>query len=233
MTEALCAEIKTLQLIEPFRIAHGTSASRQVLRLRWGSAVGEAPFVTYYGENPEETLRWLQAQVWHGSPAPRHGPRGGLLALDLLWHDAIGKQRGVPLGKLLGLDAAQAPLGCRSFSIPDELAAFGDKVRETSRQFRVLKLKLGSGNIDFDEAIVARAYEMTLPSAKIMVDVNGGWRVAEAATIIPRLARYGLALIEQPIHHEGGVEAWRELRAALPCAVPPLFADESAQGADD
>ena len=229
----LCAELRTLRLIEPFRIAHGTSAERTVLRVRHGDAVGEAPFVPYYKEEPSATLRWLQGLGWNGGPAPAEGPRAGRLALDLLWHDIIGKQRGESLGAMWRLDAAKSPPGCRSFSIPSDLDSFAEKIHRVSLQFRVLKLKLGSGNIDFDEAIVAKACEAA-PHARIMADVNGGWSVAEAAKLIPILARRGLKLIEQPVHHDGGVEVWRELRKAIPssCSIP-LYADESTQKADD
>lgn len=228
----LRVELRTLRLTEPFRIAHGTSDERTVLRVRQGDAVGEAPFVPYYKEDPADTLRWLQGLAWKGGPAPAQGPRAGRLALDLLWHDIVGKQRGESLGAMWHLDAAQSPPGCRSFSIPADLDSFAENVREVSRQFHVLKLKLGSGNVDFDEAIVARAREVA-PDAIIMADANGGWSVAEAAKLIPSLARRGLALIEQPVHHDGGVEPWRELRAALPSCMVPLFADEGAQNADD
>ncbi len=228
----LRAELRTLRLTEPFRIAHGTSAERTVLRVRYGDAVGEAPFVPYYKEDPPDTLRWLQSLAWTGGPAPAQGPRAGRLALDLLWHDIIGRQRFESLGAMWRLDAAKSPLGCRSFSIPIDLDSFAEKVREVSRQFRVLKLKVGSGNCDFDEAIVARACEAA-PQATIMADANGGWSVAEAARLIPLLARRGIKLIEQPVHHDGGVEAWRELRAAMPICPVPLYADESTQKADD
>lgn len=228
----LRAELKTLRLNEPFRIAHGTSNERTVLRVHHGDAVGEAPFVPYYKEDPTETLRWLQSLAWSGGPAPAVGPRAGRLALDLLWHDIIGKQRGESLGAMWRLDAAQSPPGCRSFCIPIDLDAFAEKIRSVSRQFRVLKLKLGSGNCDFDEAIVATACEAA-PHATIMADVNGGWSVAEAARLILLLAKLGLKLIEQPVHHDGGVEAWRELRAAMPACPIPLYADESTQTADD
>ncbi len=228
----LRAELRTLRLTEPFRIAHGTSAERTVLRVRYGDAVGEAPFVPYYKEDPSETLRWLQSLAWKGGPAPAQGPRAGRLALDLLWHDIIGKQRGESLSAMWRMDAAKPPPGCRSFSIPFDLDTFAERVIEVSRQFRVLKLKVGSGNVDFDEAIVARACEAA-PDAIIFADANGGWSVAEAARLIPLLARHGLKLIEQPVHHDGGVEAWRELRAALPVCPVPLFADESTQKADD
>lgn len=232
MESPLQVELKTLKLREPFRIAHGTSDERMVLRLRCGAAVGEAPFVPYFEECAEDTLAWIQHLAWQGGPPPDRGPRAGRLALDILWHDIVGRQRGQTLAEMWGLDTASLPPGCRSFGIPADLDEFAEKVRVTNRQFHVLKLKLGGGNTSFDEAIVARACEAA-PDAVIFADANGGWSAGEAARLIPLLARRGLKFIEQPVHHEGGIEVWKELRAALPACVVPLFADESVQDADD
>lgn len=232
METPLQVELKTLRLREPFRIAHGTSDERIVLRLRSGTAVGEAPFVPYYGERVDETLRWLEDLAWRGGSPPAEGPKAGRLALDLLWHDIAGRRRGQTLGEMWRLGTSHVPPGCCSFGIPADLDDFSEKVRVTSRQFRVLKLKLGSGNGSFDEAIAARACEAA-PHAIIFADANGGWSVGEAARLIPRLARRGLKFIEQPVHHEGGVGAWRELRSALPACPLPLYADESVWQADD
>ena len=74
----LRAELRTLRLTEPFRIAHGTSAERTVLRLHQGDAVGEAPFVPYYKEDTSDTLRWLQNLAWSGGPAPAQGPHSAM-----------------------------------------------------------------------------------------------------------------------------------------------------------
>lgn len=229
---SLQVEIKALELVEPFRIAHGTSSGREVLRLHWRGAVGEAPFVPYYPDRPEETLRWLQTLSWDGGTVPRQGPRAGRLALDLLRHDAIGKERQQPLWQLWGLKADRAIAGCRSLSIPTDLDVFAEKVHEISRQFPVLKLKVGSGNADLDEAIMQLARE-TAPQATIFADANGGWSVADAVRLIPAAGKWGLSFVEQPVHHAGGVEAWRELRAALPSCPLPLYADESVQNPDD
>lgn len=229
---SLQVEIKTLKLAEPFRIAHGTSSERQVLRLDWRGAVGEAPFVPYYPDRPGETLRWLQSLQWNGQSVPASGPPVGRLALDLLWHDAIGKERQQPLWQLWGLRTDKPIAGCRSLSIPTDLEAFAEKVREISRQFTVLKLKVGSGNPDLDEAIMQRAREAA-PQATIFADANGGWSVKDAAKLIPAAGMYGLSFLEQPVHHAGGVDAWRELRSALPSCPLPLYADESAQKPDD
>lgn len=234
----LDVRLQTLHLTEPFRIAHGTSSTRQVVRVFADGAVGEAPFVPYYGDDPEETVSWLRALEQPFEPLPREGPRAGLLALDLLHRDREGKRRGVTLADLLETSLAaeakqDSPISaCRSFSIPTDLPAFQDQVRETARQFRVLKLKLGSGNIDFDEAIVAKAREAA-PAAEILADVNGGWSVADTLKTLRRLRRWRPVLVEQPVHHGDGLEPWRELKAKIPSDVPPLFADESAQTAGD
>jgi len=227
----LHSEIKTLQLNEPFRIAHGTSATRQVLRVSDGTHVTEAPFVPYYGEDPTQTLAILNQAV-----LPEKLPRTAALALNLLRHDIIDHATGQKLsaqalGKL-GPSNRSAPPGCRSFSIPDDLDVFADKVSSIAKQFRVLKLKLGSGDLGLDLATVSVA-RYAAPEAALILDVNGGWGMHEAALMIKKLSHYSPALIEQPIHHRLGVEAWEELRASIPGNSPPLFADESVQTAAD
>lgn len=224
--------LKTLHLVEPFRIAHGTSATRQVLRITEGKHAAEAPFVPYYGENPLETLALLQQPV-----LPEKLPRTAALALNLLRHDIIGHATGKSL-----MSVAQAQLGaavgaggipgCRSFSIPTDLALFEQKVADIARQFRVLKLKLGSGDLGLDIATVSVARNAA-PEAELILDVNGGWDLAEAALMIEKLSYYSPALIEQPIHHRHGPDAWAELRSSLPGNAPLLFADESVQNAAD
>ena len=224
-------EIKTLHLIEPFRIAHGTSATRQVLRASNGELVTEAPFVPYYGEDPELTLAVLNQPV-----LPVALPRTASLALNLLRHDNIGHKTGRPLAgyaqSILGAPVHPPPPGCRSFSIPADLDLFADKVRTIAQQFSVLKLKLGSGDLGLDIATVSVARHAA-PDAQLLLDVNGGWDMAEAPLMIEKLTEYHPALIEQPIHHRLGVEGWEELRALLPGNPPPIFADESVQTVED
>ncbi len=220
-------ELKTLHLTEPFRIAHGSSTSRQVLRLHERGAVGEAPFVPYLHANPEDTMAWLEGNRGvEGSQAAR-------LALDLLQLDQGGQPLWRSAEKILGQgkpwDAIRA---CRSLGIPTDLAAFALRVRETARQFGVLKLKLGSGDLDHDESIVATA-RAEAPHATLFADVNGGWSVGDTVSMMTRLQRFGLVLIEQPVHHEWGIGAWAELKARSPAAAPPVFADESARNSED
>lgn len=221
------AELKTLHLSEPFRIAHGASSVRQVLRLHEGGAVGEAPFPPYYQELPSDAMAWLEG-TRKGAPSP-----AGRLALDLLRLD----QGGEPLGKQAEMILGEGKpwegiYACRSLGIPQDLQEFSRQVAEISRQFRVLKLKLGSGDPDYDEAIVATA-RAAAQHVELFADVNGGWSVDEAAEMLTRLRPHGLLLVEQPIHHRFGIEAWAELKSKSAADALPVYADESARDAAD
>ncbi|TDU72808.1 L-alanine-DL-glutamate epimerase-like enolase superfamily enzyme [Prosthecobacter fusiformis] len=220
-------ELKTLHLTEPFRIAHGSSSTRQVVRVHGNGAIGEAPFVPYYGESPEATVTWLNGT--HDQP----GTRSGSLALDL-WHlDQTRVPMWQSVEKILGPGKPWEQIyACRSLGIPTDLAAFAERVRETARQFRVLKLKLGSGDLDHDTAIVVTARDAA-PHATLFADVNGGWSVDQTVQMLGRLSPHGLVLLEQPVHHHLGIEAWVELKAKAPAHSLPLYADESAQNAAD
>jgi len=222
-------ELKTLHLTTPFRIAHGASSTRQVVRVKENGSVGEAPFVPYYHEDIPSTLQWLVRQ--QDLPPSR----AASLALDLLRLDQQCRREGVRPSALVpdSLLKKTGPLpACRSFSIPTDLHDFTALVTETARQFRVLKLKLGSGDLEHDRAVVKTAREAA-PGAKIIADVNGGWSVPETMTMLPWLETHGLSLLEQPFHHDQGLEAWQELhRLRQESGMAnrlPVYADESAQ----
>jgi L-Ala-D/L-Glu epimerase len=112
------AELKTLRLTEPFRIAHGESQERQVVRVlarRDGiEAVGEAPFVPYYKDDPDETLTWLRGLENPLVEHPKEGPRVAMLALDLLRLDMLGKTAGKPIGQLWRRRQVAGPLAFQS-----------------------------------------------------------------------------------------------------------------------
>ena len=235
------SQLNTLKLIEPFRIAHGASAERLVLRVSGEAdgirAIGEAPFVPYYQDDPAEILRWFSAHAsldFRQSP-PVDAPRLVQLALELLRGDWMGKKNGATLGEELGEiqpSAAGSISGCRSFSIPTDMSRFEGQIKQTSEQFKVLKLKLGCGDLAWDEQIVQVA-RSAAPEAVLFADVNGGWSLEQSIQMIRRLERWNLAFIEQPIHHQNGVVGWRSLRKELGVTAMKLVADESSQTLED
>ena len=225
------ARLQTLQLREPFRIAHGVSTERKVVRVVKGGAVGEAPFVPYYQDDPDETLKSLGGIKCLDDVLPKGASRAARLALSMLQHDAAARHADLPLWQHLELPDPRGRDACRSIGIPTSLATFRARIGDITRQFHMLKLKLGSGDLEHDAAIVAAAREVA-PYAVLTADVNGGWTPAEAALMIPRLQAFRLALLEQPVSHKLGLEGWRELRERMPGTSMPLFADESVQNVE-
>lgn len=225
---ALEASLHALQLKEPFRIAHGTSRTRTVLRIRRGDALAEAPFVPYYPETPEESLAWIRSRPEDTAVPPADCPRSVRLALDLLHLDWEGKRMGKSLSQLLNIPVALPRPACRSLSIPGNLDAFRRKILGVCEQFSILKLKLGSGSITHDRRIVEVAREAA-PEAVLFADANGGWSEEEALQILPVLKNLGLAFVEQPLAAGARGDAWMRVRKTLGDDSPPVFADESAQ----
>jgi len=87
----------------------------------------------------------------------------------------------------------------------------------------VLKLKLGTP----DDLSRLRAVRQGAPGARIIVDANEGWTVADYAALAPELVTLGLVLVEQPLP-AGADAALRELPRPV-----PVCADESCHTAAD
>lgn len=226
----------TLELITPFRIAHGTSERRHnvLVRLEAGenTGLGEAAAVPYYGETREGITASLAACAGVLGDDPDDidgildrlpaGSQSARAAIDIALHDLLGKRLGRPLYRVLGLDPARCPE--TSFTVAmDAPEAMAQRARESGAP--IIKVKLGAGD---DEAIVSAIRGAT--DARLTADANAGWTLERAARLIPRLARYGIEFIEQPLA-VGDVEGLRRLRAMALGA--PIFADENVRTSDD
>jgi L-alanine-DL-glutamate epimerase-like enolase superfamily enzyme len=222
------AHLHTLHLREPFRIAHGVSSTRTVLRLSRDGAIGEAPFVPYYEDPPEEVLHWIETLHDPEECGAENAPRTVRLAFELLQLDAEGKRAGKSLGELFKVPFVQPQPVARSVSIPENLEDFSQKILRLTTQFSILKLKLGSGCIAFDKRVVEHAKEAA-PEKVLFADANGGWSIEQAVEILPHLKNLGVAFVEQPIARIGGARAWKTLHETLREDAPPLYADESVQ----
>jgi o-succinylbenzoate synthase len=96
---------------------------------------------------------------------------------------------------------------------------------------KVKVAELGQG-VQEDVDRVAAARDAMGPAARIRVDANGGWSVAEATDALRRLAAYGLEYAEQPC---ASVEELASLRITLARnGIDVLVAaDESIRKAED
>jgi L-alanine-DL-glutamate epimerase-like enolase superfamily enzyme len=235
------AETLRLQLREPFTLSYGSTRERRnvLVRVCAGDEVGlgEAALPPYYGETEERVLRQLRALTLPAGPplealAAVSGLESlaGRAALEMALHDLWGKAEGRPLHDLWGLDPRRCPRSSFTVAMDADPASYRRRLA-AARPFELVKLKLGSGDLEQDLQLVAMASQ-DLPDAALCVDANGGWSAEEALAIIERLAPYRLAYVEQPVARDD-LEGWRRLRAGLFGGGPPLIADESVQGPAD
>jgi L-alanine-DL-glutamate epimerase-like enolase superfamily enzyme len=230
----------TLNLRTTFRIAHGASDQRYnvIARLEQDGlyGLGEAAAVTYHGETRQGIIDYLAdvsgmlgedpyliedilARLPAGSQAAR-------AALDIALHDLWGKLVGQPLYRLFGLNPQRIPQ--TSFTIGmDDPGVMAERARQSG--YSIIKIKLGSPD---DEAIVSAIRSAT--GARLRADANAGWSRTQALELIPRLAQYGLEMIEQPLpkgDQEGLFWLRRQLKAQG--VEVPIFADENVKTARD
>lgn len=236
MTGALTWQALTLHLRVPFRLSYGVSETRRSfwVRLPHDEGWGEAAIPPYYGVSDDDMITtWAEAAA-RGAPFPHdpeeidawigaRGPAPARCALDLALHDRIARQRRQPLWQLLGLPPPPVLATCFTIAIaePEEMAQQAAAVA----QYDTLKIKLGS---DDDIARLA-AVRAARPNAKLRVDANAGWTPEEAITLIERIERFDLELIEQPVRRDdvagmGYVQAHTST---------PIVADESCQSLAD
>lgn len=241
-TTSLSITPLVLGLKHVFRISYGASSERTngLFQLHvdgLGTFHGEAALPPYYPHRMEHLTEYAVGLDWStfNPEAPRPfleglppGPSPARAAIDMAVHDAWGTALQAPLYQLFGLDPLQMQPSSYALPIPESLDHLDEQL-EAVRHFPFLKLKLGSGNPDFDEAIVRRTREQY--SGRLCVDVNAGWSIPDAVRLIPKLSDCDLEFIEQPIAAQP-LDDWFLLRRLMRDRSTPLVADESVQGAD-
>ncbi len=228
-----------LTLTVPFRISRGVeyTTSNVVVQINHEgfTGYGEAAPDEYYGESQETVLACvalfagnlgndpfaLEDVMRHLDKIIRRNP-AAKAAVDMALYDLIGKMLGVPLYKLLGLNAAHAAYTSFTLGLdsPIEMA----KKALIARDYPIPKVKVGTRH---DVEIIKAIRDVS--SAVMRVDANAGWTPKEAIKNINALASYNIEFVEQPIdaHDWAGLKLIRE-------NVPlPIIADESCVTVED
>jgi len=143
-------------------------------------------------------------------------------AIDMAYHDLAARRLGVPLYELLGGRwRERVPL---SWAVG--LGEPEDLVREAQEmvgcRYRTIKFKIGI-DPERDLEVVARARETLGEGISLRVDANEGYSYRQASTVLPRMERYSLQLIEQPLPR-WDIDGMQRLCSKLDT---PLLADES------
>jgi o-succinylbenzoate synthase len=234
-----------LPLKHRFEAAHAAIADRegmliQLVDLDGVRGVGEASPMPSLGDGgvPDvERLLRERAGAFLDAPARAataltRGPGIGALrcAIDSALLDIEGQRQGRPVSALL----AEQPVAQLEVNavigggIAEEAETFAREA--VAAGYRVLKLKVGSVDLDADVSRVERV-RRACPDAAIRLDANGAWTEAQAVEAIERLAPLGIELIEQPVP-ASEVEAMARLRqrGLMPIAADEAMADPELAG---
>ncbi len=156
-------------------------------------------------------------------------PEGSALrfALETAAYDALGQVNGLPVARLLGGQPRRVPVNAVIGAIsPDRASALA--ARAVAEGFATLKLKVGGGTIDEDEATLDAVRAAIGSEVKLRLDANRAWDLEEALTCLRRLARFGPEYIEEPVR-AGDISDLAQLRRSSPI---PIAADESVSDGD-
>jgi o-succinylbenzoate synthase len=204
-----------MPLVTPFETSFGRVTDRRMLLVEvesdgvtgWGESVaGEGPF--YAPETVETAWHILRdfiwpllkgrefqsaAEVWATLEAIRgHNMAKGAVE-SALW-DAEGKQKGIPLWKLLGGIRTEIPCGV-SIGIKETLEELVATVeRELAAGYQRIKIKIKPGN----DVTPVEKLRQQFPKIRLMVDANSAYRL-EDWPHLKLLEAYYLMMIEQPL----------------------------------
>lgn len=232
MPPSLTARTETWPLRGAFAISRGAKRTVQVVvaEVADGAITGRGEAVPYprYGETAEGVVAAIEAQA--GAVAAGMD-RAGLVsaigagaarcALDCALWDLTAKREGVRAWTLAGMPAPQALPTFDTLSL-DAPEAMG-RAAAALRDWGALKIKLGSTSV----VESMRAVRDGAPHARLIVDPNEAWTIADLRSYAGALADLGVEMIEQPLP-AGADEALFEFVSPV-----PLCADESCHTAAD
>jgi L-alanine-DL-glutamate epimerase-like enolase superfamily enzyme len=232
-----------IETAHAFQIARGTRTHYDVFVITLESdgveGWGEAAPQPFYGENPMSVRAAVQSLGRFLDVDPEVAranlntegrdlfevlrPHASVrAALDMALWDMRGRREGQPVWKLIGADAARAPL--TSFTIGFDRPEVIDAKVDAAAPYRVLKVKVGlPGDMEILDRVIQRS------GKTVRVDANEGWDLETAIEKTRELYRRHVEFCEQPLPH-GDEEGLRQLKRVSPL---PIVLDESISDEKD
>lgn len=232
----LSHEVISLNTRYPFVIARGGYAAHENVIVRIEDdggleGLGEAAPNRYYGETIGSVVAALErfapvlatADSWSLESIEAQlnralrGNGSAKSAISAALHDLVGKRLGMPVYRLWGLDASDAPQSSFTIAIADN-EGLRRRIADAA-EYPILKIKLGT---DRDMEIV-RVVRDAAPDKQLRVDANAAWTPAEAVRMTDFLYEHGVEFVEQPVAAHD-IDGLRFVRAR---SRLPIIADES------
>ena len=128
-----------------------------------------------------------------------HGNASAKAAVEIALHDALGRERGLPVYALLG--------GCKRSEVPvlrmlgsgDTDADCADAERLKAAGFVAWKIKVGVNDPDYDATRTRRICAVLGAGHLVSADANQGWSFEQALRYLRSVEGCGLHFLEQPI----------------------------------
>ncbi len=223
---------QTWALAQPFVTSHGSKTSAEVIiaEVFDGDYRGRGECVPYpsYGESVDGVVKALEAMsnaVFSGLEREKlqklMPPGAARNALDAAFWDLDAKRMDCRAFDIAGVPQMKPVTTAYTLGLgtPEQMGA----AAAAQRTRPLLKLKVtGVGDIER-----VRAVRQSAPAARLIVDANEGWTVAQYTELAPAMADLGVALIEQPLPADDDAAL-----ATLPRPIP-VCADESCHTTAD
>lgn len=243
----ICVSFRTLEVqkLYPLMISRGVMASSKNLFVfatdGAHTGIGELSPATgssWTAERGQEQLATFSAEGICDNPYENYAKMRrcyidppAMAALDVALWDLLAKKANMPLYKLLGLPKPTHPTSVTIGINPPEVTRERVPAILKATGAKCLKIKLGSPQgRDHDKEHFMAAAEAAKPfNAKLRVDANGGWTVAEAISMCEWLSHRGVDYVEQPLA-EGQEDGLADIFANRPL---PIFVDETIRFSPD
>jgi L-alanine-DL-glutamate epimerase-like enolase superfamily enzyme len=191
---------------------------------------GECGVLSQYGQRREDLAAGFEAarEVLGGNPTrddlARAIPNSSVRnAIDCALWDLECKRSGRSIWDLTGVARPVSIEVDLTISVNPVAKMCDDAASAAAEGYRILKLKSdGTDVLGRVSAIAAR-----VPGAAFIVDANEAWDITTLRALAEPLARLGVVLIEQPLHHA----ADEDLAGYF--GPVPICADESCRDAGD
>ena len=160
-------------------------------------------------DRPQEAFRQLTTKsavlaIQSGEPGPIAQAIAGV---DIALWDLAARRAGEPLWKLLGGTSPRLRVYASGINPdgPEKIAA-----QRRAEGYTAFKLKVGFG-AERDVANLQALRAALGDGVELMVDANQGWSLHDAVEIAPRLERFGLRWLEEPLRADTPWNDWQVL----------------------
>jgi L-alanine-DL-glutamate epimerase-like enolase superfamily enzyme len=161
--------------------------------------------------------------IQSGEPGP---VAQAIAGVDIALWDLWARRAGQPLWRLLGGASPRVAVYASGLNpdAPERLA-----LARRAEGHAAFKLKVGFG-AERDVANLAALRAALGPDAELMVDANQAWTPETALELAPRLERFDLRWLEEPLRADTPWRTWRALaaRTRIPLAAGENLAGDAA-----